>query len=371
MRNPILIILLNCLCLNIWSQIEATLTIENQNTVGTDFYFDLYLYRSSGISSGDIYLKDADFYLTFNRDNFNNPAISKVGSSPGHCTLKPSSNQSNDQLFTSISYFNSTQPSLNNDQIIIELNGPVPDNQQVFDTRVAKINNSTSTHCLGRFKISGINNPFGTAGLKWKTSGSSLVTTVSSMENFEPFFGSEIEINAINPVDASLPVELISFTADIFEENQIKLDWITAFELDNLGFEVEKRIAEDQWKKIGFIPGGQAQAGSTYYFIDLNPTKGINYYRLKQMDFDGHFTYSNIVSIYFSSGEGIDVFPNPVSRLLYVEGTIDGSNFQIISNAGLDIMNGRLTGEPIDVSGLPAGIYILKSENKSSKFLKW
>ncbi|MCB0667998.1 MAG: T9SS type A sorting domain-containing protein [Saprospiraceae bacterium] len=373
MRKPFPIIIFTLIHVLSKAQLEMTLTIENQSTENGDFYFDVYLYRSSGIADGDIYLGNSNFYLTFNNTNFSSPSIAKVGNSPGHCNLKPTSNSMIDQLVTSSNYYSDTEPSIfDGNKIAIQINAPTPSDQLEFDTRVAKINNSTSTHCLGRFKITGISNPYGTAGLKWITSGTSIFTLATSLQNTPPFQSVAIgNLNAINPVDASLPVELVSFSADIFEETQIKLDWVTAYELENQGFEVEKRVREDQWVKIGFVPGGQTQTGNNYFFIDENPSKGINFYRLKQMDFDGHFTHSNIVSIYFSRTEGVDVFPNPVSRLLFVEGAENSATFNIVDNNGLVVKEGILTQEPIDVSQLPSGIYILQTENNSSKFLKW
>ncbi|MCB0685960.1 MAG: T9SS type A sorting domain-containing protein [Saprospiraceae bacterium] len=372
MRNPILILVLTFTLYHFAiGQLEATLTIENQHTEGTDFYFDIFLYRSSGSTNGDIYLRDADFYLSFNDKNFKNPHISKTGSSPGYCTFEPSSGNSTDNLLTAINYFDNTIASLNGkDQIVIELNGPVPSDQTAFNSTVAKINNSSSTHCLGRFKISGINNPFGTSGLKWVTTGSSLVTTVLSMENTSPFFASEISVNTVNPVDVALPIELISFNANIYQENKIQLVWQTANEFQNYGFEIEKRRGNNQWEKIGFLAGNQGQTANLYSFIDPAPSKGINFYRLKQLDVDGKFTYSQIVSVYFSNDDGLDVFPNPVSYNLFVEGT-KGGFYTIVNSVGKIVLDGTIEKESIDVSELSSGIYVLLNNGKTAKFLKW
>lgn len=371
MQQPFLIFILTIITHLVYAQIEVTLTVENQNINGTDFYFDIYLYRSSGSAGGDLYLKDADFYLNFNAGNFTNPNISKVGSSPGQCNFKPTNGNSTDELLTAINYYDNTNASLNGaEQIVIELNGPVPTNQQTFDTRVAKINNSKSTHCLGRFKITGINNPFGTAGLKWITSGSSLVTKVSTMENSTPFFGSEVNLNAIDPVDVALPIELVSFTIDILEDDRIKLHWKTANEIQNHGFEIEKRVQEEKWVKIGFVLANQSQSDNEYSFLDPNPSKGINFYRLKQLDIDGKFSYSNIISIYFSNTNGFEVFPNPVTNELFIEG-INTGFYQITNSVGIPVMKGVLKEKSIGVSELPTGIYIIFIDNKNSKFLKW
>ncbi len=100
-----------------------------------------------------------------------------------------------------------------------------------------------------------------------------------------------------------LPVELISFNAAV-DSKGILLKWETASELNNHGFEIEKRlrgISTDQyseWIKIGFVPGfGTTTDRHNYYYLDEETETGIFQYRLKQLDFDGTFEYSEIVEV--------------------------------------------------------------------------
>ncbi|MCK7526061.1 MAG: hypothetical protein MZV64_54870 [Ignavibacteriales bacterium] len=101
-------------------------------------------------------------------------------------------------------------------------------------------------------------------------------------------------------VDPSvIPVELESFTASV-SDKQINLNWITATELNNSGFEIEKSTDNFIWNKIGFVNGKGTTTDKSYYsFNDNNPIDGKSYYRLKQIDYDGTFTYSSIVAINF------------------------------------------------------------------------
>jgi hypothetical protein len=115
--------------------------------------------------------------------------------------------------------------------------------------------------------------------------------------------------------DNPLPVELVSFSGRL-AGNNIQLNWQTATEVDNNGFEVERKTQNSEWQKIGFEEGhGMCNSPKYYSFSDNSVTPGSKYlYRLKQIDGDGTFTYSNIIEITTS---GITTFrleqnyPNP------------------------------------------------------------
>jgi len=103
------------------------------------------------------------------------------------------------------------------------------------------------------------------------------------------------------PFSAQIPVELTSFTASVVDGNVV-LNWITATELNNAGFQIERRKTKDErkedWENIGFVNGnGTSTETHTYSFTDQNPVPGKSYYKLKQIDFDGSFEYSNIVEV--------------------------------------------------------------------------
>ena len=99
-----------------------------------------------------------------------------------------------------------------------------------------------------------------------------------------------------------IPVELISFTAEVFGD-RVTLNWTTATETNNRGFEIHKKKSEDRshesdWKKIGFIQGfGTTIETKSYSFIEENITPGTYRYRLKQIDYDGTFTYSEEIEV--------------------------------------------------------------------------
>ena len=115
-----------------------------------------------------------------------------------------------------------------------------------------------------------------------------------------------------------LPVELTSFTASV-SENGVLLEWNTATETNNRGFEVERMDKNDAigtWAAIGFVNGhGTVSEEHNYSFTDQDASRGTDYsYRLKQLDFDGSFAYSNTVDVNYMGPAVFNLnqnYPNP------------------------------------------------------------
>ncbi|MBK7379223.1 MAG: T9SS type A sorting domain-containing protein [Ignavibacteriales bacterium] len=94
-----------------------------------------------------------------------------------------------------------------------------------------------------------------------------------------------------------IPVELTSFTASD-SENESKLEWTTATEINNQGFEVQRKTSVGDFAAIGFIEGkGTTTEQQNYSFIDKSLSEGKYSYRLKQIDFDGSFEYSKTIEV--------------------------------------------------------------------------
>jgi len=113
--------------------------------------------------------------------------------------------------------------------------------------------------------------------------------------------------------DNLLPVELISFEA-LAETNTATLIWETASELNNAGFAIERALDESNtFEQIGFVGGvGSSQDRQRYTFTDTNVPQSINTasYRLKQIDFDGTFSYSPIETVQFAIESQAQLYPN-------------------------------------------------------------
>ena len=111
-----------------------------------------------------------------------------------------------------------------------------------------------------------------------------------------------------------LPVELSAFTAESINNEVVELSWETVTEDDNDFFTIERSEDSDSFDIVAIVKGaGTSQEAKDYVFIDRSPFSGISYYRLKQTDFDGKWSYSDIVSVSLQSSFGdVAVLPNPV-----------------------------------------------------------
>lgn len=143
------------------------------------------------------------------------------------------------------------------------------------------------------------------------SSGSITINTV--VTSFSPFtFGS------ISSAYEPLPVELITFTAKD-ENKNVALNWSTLSETNNAFFTVEKSLNGIEFIQIAKIDGkGNSNIKNDYSALDTNPINGINYYRLRQTDFDEKSSFSKIISFNFSEinfkNASITVFPNPINN---------------------------------------------------------
>jgi hypothetical protein len=165
-------------------------------------------------------------------------------------------------------------------------------------------------------------------------------------------------------IDDAVPVDLISFTAEK-EGKASLLTWETANEINNSHFEIEASINGTSFRNIGEVKGTNLAELSSYAFTDRNPVAGINYYRLKQVDFDGRFDYSDVKTVNFDAElaeRSITVFPNPVVDFVRINTGVDENlNLRIYDVAGNLLMDNTIaTGRDIDTSELASGVYLFK-----------
>jgi hypothetical protein len=150
----------------------------------------------------------------------------------------------------------------------------------------------------------------------------------------------------------ALPVELISFTAKVIGHT-VELNWRTATEVKNYGFEVERATtkSEQGWSRIGFVEGhGNSNSPKEYSFTDVPQIETKFQYRLKQIDTDGKYGYSSVVSIEIKAPTQFTLnqnYPNPFNPA-----TIISYSIPISSNVKLQVYDvlGNLVVTLVDES---------------------
>ncbi|NIJ55522.1 T9SS type A sorting domain-containing protein [Dyadobacter arcticus] len=194
-------------------------------------------------------------------------------------------------------------------------------------------------------------------------------------------FGSRQTVSAFI-INDPLPVRLITFDGKFSDNSQdVILSWTTTEEFNNNRFEIQSGISSNTFKTIGEINGkGNSNDNAFYTFTDRNPAGTITYYRLKQIDHDGTFSYSKLISVHKPQKDGFYLVSNPVQgNVLRIQlGKSSGS-----SQVKLFSLGGKALGQwqflqddplEIDVKGLASGAYILQYEDangtQSRKFIR-
>jgi Secretion system C-terminal sorting domain len=178
----------------------------------------------------------------------------------------------------------------------------------------------------------------------------------------------DITIQAKKPV-AALPVSFISFTAKRIN-NKVQLDWITAQEQNNRGFEIQRCADADfvNTAVIGFVKGrGTTSSESRYQFTDITPQSGKNYYRIKQIDFDNRSVYSEIRSVDFENKTEPVIYPNSFSDILLVTNVPGKTEYKIINAGGQIMIEGKLINNSINTTRLAKGTYLLQLNTGANK----
>lgn len=200
-------------------------------------------------------------------------------------------------------------------------------------------------------------------------SGSYYTRRRNGVLNFSPF--------AIFSNAAILPVELLNFEGKILKEN-VALSWSTATEIDNKHFIIEHSTDAKTFQDIGTVEGaGNSTNLNSYNFTHYNPINGLNYYRLRQVDFSGDFEYSALVAVEMKDiSKQLSIYPTLASVSLncnFGEPLSTSASLEVFNSSGLCALRESLpTGEikrSLDISSLNTGTYwlILKTKNSSSK----
>ncbi|HSL87818.1 MAG TPA: T9SS type A sorting domain-containing protein [Ignavibacteriaceae bacterium] len=192
-------------------------------------------------------------------------------------------------------------------------------------------------------------------------------------------FGAKFPIVVLDVI----PVELTSFTASIIN-GSVNLNWQTATEVNNSGFVIERSVISNpsgmrnlNWEDIGFVNGfGTTTSSKQYSFTDNSPLAGNLYYRLKQMDFDGSFTYSNVIEIDIKTPAKYSLeqnYPNPfnpstvIRYQLSVNSYVTLKVYDVLGNEVAVLVDEfREAGRfeiTFDASNLASGMYLYRLQS--------
>ena len=168
-----------------------------------------------------------------------------------------------------------------------------------------------------------------------------------------------------------VPVELVSFSAEVFGGN-VNLSWITATELNNQGFQIERRNAESvEWTEIGFVHGNGSSTEIRYYsYTDNSVPVGKYFYRLKQMDFSGSYEYSYETEVTILQVDDFVLnqnYPNPFNPSTRISFTLPNNSFvtlkvfDVLGNEVETLINGDISAGSYEIEfigkNLTSGVY--------------
>jgi len=179
--------------------------------------------------------------------------------------------------------------------------------------------------------------------------------------------------------EALLPLNLSQFSASLIN-NSVKINWNTYNEVNVNNFLIERSADGRNFASVGSENARNTVGNNSYSFTDIKPLSGVSYYRLKMMDKDGSYKYSQIVVINNKAALSVEVFPNPVVNSVTISHPkgLSGAVIRILSPMGntlqsIPVQVGSVqTG--MDVSNLQKGNYIVvfdnNGERRTSKIIK-
>ena len=196
----------------------------------------------------------------------------------------------------------------------------------------------------------------------WSNSGAILNTTANTLivtgQSTEYILGSS---------GFSLPVTILSFEAQKINVTTVQINWKTAQEINNKGFELQRSFDGSTFITITFIAGaGNADVVKEYSTTDVPGRTGRVYYRLIQVDFDGNSKLSQIVSVLFDKQGLIKVYPNPAQQQVTIEGVDNYNRVQLLDGSGRMVKEQLNNGQyllTMNLGELKSGMYLLRLIN--------
>jgi hypothetical protein len=181
-----------------------------------------------------------------------------------------------------------------------------------------------------------------------------------------------------------LPIELMSFTADYnADKNLVDINWVTETEINNDYFTVERSRDGEVFEVVGIVDGaGNSTMVKDYGLVDAEPYVGTSYYRLRQTDFDGEYTFSKLVTIENNAGySDIKVYPNPVignANLVFNAQTANAIEITVLDVSGRIVYQANHLAEQgnnevkLNIEQLGQGMYFVQiGDEMNSEVIKF
>ncbi len=216
-------------------------------------------------------------------------------------------------------------------------------------------------------------------------SGTPIALSLAANDFFGAAATDEMYVDDYQVMDLTIvPVEMTSFTANTNVMGQVVLNWQTATETNNRMFEVQRKDANSDFVTVGFVNGsGTTTDPKAYSFVDKNVNNGTYTYRLKQLDFNGHFDYSNAVEVIVSGPRTFSLdqnYPNPFNPTTTITYSVPQSGkvklavYNLIGQEVAVLVNGvvseGLHQAEFNAKSLPSGTYFYKLQGENSVSVK-
>lgn len=204
-------------------------------------------------------------------------------------------------------------------------------------------------------------NPLSLIGLSLQT-----IRIFSNASCDKSMYSSEYNYKVGAESSSALPLTWLEFRA-LPEPERVVLQWKTADEYEVSGFFAERSTDGEQWEELFFVPASDGRGQQKQYEqYDTDPRPGRSYYRLRQVDNDGRYSYSPVRTVEWNGHRAqCRVYPNPTRGELTLEGVTGGGRYHLVNARGQQLLSRTLPVQETPIlitlpAGLPAGIYYLQ-----------
>jgi len=323
---------------------EIKYCIKNEQVIGSNYEFDVCVKTDT---AGTL-LGDGIFYINYNSIAFGSSVIT----SGGLTVVRDSLSYILGDKVAGIIFVYSANGLLTNNNSSSRFAVSWEVDQMAFAHSLL-VTEEVLVHC--RIKIVSAAEP----------PSVTLHESLMEQETYESTNVTALTVNLDTCTTQALPVEGLELMATSLNDQAVQLDWLSLQEVNSHYYGVEKMQDQQAFVEIGRVPAaGISSSIRNYQYIDRSTMSPVMYYRLRQVDVDGQFGYSNTVLIRISGPEVPLVYPVPVYDLLHIDMSMDDNgpvHFSLYDQVGRLILEADWPSSkelsPIDLSKLAAGSY--------------